>query len=340
MQQGLLSGQGGAVRSLPRRQGPWLKAFIPHRAEGLILAAMAGTAALILMVSLIKDQAVDWPGLGRFLLAGTGFIGLAAWQREGRPRLAAALFAVGAFVNLGNLVGTLLFLRFPLGHPTIDPLLQALDARLLGYDWAGAVAWTAANPPAGPVLAVVYHSALPQIVLLMVLLAGSARMVRLRRFQLSLAFSLGLTGLFWWLIPSLGPSVLESLDPAMAEAAHLVVGEAYRATLIRLATEGSAVVTTDHVTGVIAFPSYHMVMAILVTWHARGTLLGWPLLLINLVMIPATMIQGAHHAMDLLGGLVAAGLGLGLARLAVPEKAENGGRRDAPHAGHSPSDAR
>ena len=67
------------------------------------------------------------------------------------------------------------------------------------------------------------------------------------------------------------------------------------------------VIGQEHLMGLIAFPSMHTVMALMTTLFARGTRLFWPLVLINLLMIPAILLQGGHHVVDVLGGTALAG---------------------------------
>ena len=72
-----------------------------------------------------------------------------------------------------------------------------------------------------------------------------------------------------------------------------------------LAATGFEQIDAHLALGAIAFPSYHIVMAVMVVWFARGTWLFWPALALNLPMIPATLTHGGHHLIDLPGGVVA-----------------------------------
>jgi membrane-associated phospholipid phosphatase len=57
-------------------------------------------------------------------------------------------------------------------------------------------------------------------------------------------------------------------------------------------------------------------MAMIVTWYIRGTVFLVPVLLVNLAMVPATMLHGGHHLVDLLGGVVVfIGVALATSRL-------------------------
>ncbi len=72
---------------------------------------------------------------------------------------------------------------------------------------------------------------------------------------------------------------------------------------------GPGVIGPETVMGVVAFPSYHIIMALMVVWYSRATFAFWPFALAGLGMVPATLAHGGHHLVDLLaGGLVFAGV--------------------------------
>ena len=100
----------------------------------------------------------------------------------------------------------------------------------------------------------------------------------------------------------------------------------YGELLTRLLQEGPGRITPAVITGVVGFPSYHTVMALMVTWYCRRTILFVPILLVNLAMIPATLLHGGHHLIDLVGGLVVFSIGVQIAnRLIKPDGHAVGG---------------
>ena len=59
--------------------------------------------------------------------------------------------------------------------------------------------------------------------------------------------------------------------------------------------------------GIVCFPSYHTVMAVLFTWAHRGMRSLWPFAALNMVILLAIPTIGDHYFVDVLaGGLVAA----------------------------------
>jgi hypothetical protein len=68
------------------------------------------------------------------------------------------------------------------------------------------------------------------------------------------------------------------------------------------------------VRGLIAFPSYHAVLALIVMWYARYLpRLFWPLVATNVLVLVATPIHGGHHLVDVLAAFPVTVLSLLLA---------------------------
>ena len=294
--------------------------FFLYRGErlGFLILALLGAALAALH---LRGQAqVVWAAfVDGFVFYGTIMAAGLALRAAGRmPRLSLTLIALGFYPIYASLLALVGYMQFPLVRPTIDPLLLRLDAAL-GYDWAAGVAWLADHPGVSRVLAWVYLSALPQLAVLLLVLGALGRVVALHRMVLTgMLAGLGMMA-FWTVWPSFGPSAVVALDPAVAARAGVLVTSDYGAELMRLATEGIGEIEKHKLLGTVAFPSFHILMAILAVWFARGTWLFWPYALANLAMIPATALHGGHHAVDLLGGAVLFALALASARRLIPE---------------------
>ena len=66
-------------------------------------------------------------------------------------------------------------------------------------------------------------------------------------------------------------------------------------------------ISPANVKGLIGFPSFHAVLAVLPLWSVRRLrAVRLPLALFNLLMLAATPIQGGHHLVDVLGGIAVA----------------------------------
>ena len=286
-----------------------------HRAELWLLMLLAVLALGTVGLDLFHPARVDWPafllpvGASLMLIAIGAYIRL----RKPMPRMASFAIALGVFMAFSALVAIFIFLLFPFPRPMIDATLIRLDAAL-GYDWAGFVAGIARYPAFGTVLGWIYLSAIPQLVLVMVVLAAMGRDRALHQFlmvgMLGMAVAVGI----WWLAPSIGPSAYVAIPAEVAQPIGLVVDSGYGAMLQDLAARGIDLIRPDRIIGVIAFPSFHIIMACMVVWFTRATPVFWPGAVANGLMVPATLGHGGHHLIDLLAGIGVFALVLFLSR--------------------------
>jgi membrane-associated phospholipid phosphatase len=91
----------------------------------------------------------------------------------------------------------------------------------------------------------------------------------------------------------------------------LALDPTYARDLVKLLKDGPGLISPVEAKGLIGFPSYHAVLALLVMWHARGLKhLRIPAILLNIVVLLATPIQGGHHLVDVLGAIPVAAFAL------------------------------
>lgn len=310
--------------------------FFLHPGERLSFAVLAALAAVLAAYVLAGGTPVDWAAfLGGLVLYG-GIMAVGLWLRLfGRlPRLSMTLIAAGFYPIFATLLALINYMQFPFAMPLIDPLLLRLDAAL-GYDWAAGVAWLARNPELSAVLRAVYTSSLYQLGGLLVVLGLMGRALALHRLLLTGMIAGMLTLAFWSVFPSFGPSAFVALDPEVAARAGVVVTNDYGAFLMQLAQIGPSRIEGHHILGTVAFPSFHIVMAALGFWFARGTWLLWPMAGAGALTVPATALHGGHHLVDLAGGLAVFALALAAARMLLPAQVITSGavrpsRADSP----------
>jgi hypothetical protein len=299
-------------------QGGYVRLLLAER-QMLAVIALFGLATVAL--ALVLQRSVNWPPFLAGYAATLGFAVIGGYVRhvKGTPRLALALVGTAIFTGFTAVSSVFIFSLFPLANPLIDPHLIQLD-QVFGYHWPGFVAWLAQYPGLALVLGYIYHSSLPQILLTILLLAALSRDLVLHRFLLVGIVTLILAVAIWWVIPSVGPSAFQSIPEADRIATGLYYSPAYGEFLRSLVEVGPRQISPEVITGVVAFPSYHMIMALMVVWYTRGTWAFLPAALVNTAMIPATLSHGGHHLVDLLGGLAVFALGVWIAnRLIRPD---------------------
>jgi PAP2 superfamily len=294
-----------SVQTSSKAEGFWQGALILLPAERWMLAVVTGfgVAAVLLTQALGRD--VNWPPFLAGFFGTLGLMAIGAYVRgmKDTPRLALALIGVAIFMGFTAVSSVFIFALFPLPRPLIDPWLLSIDAGL-GYHWPGFVEGLAVYPFFARALGYLYHTSLPQIVLTICLLATLGRTQTLHRFLLVGILTLVAAVAIWWLWPSIGPSGFQTIPEAARLATGLYFDSDYGAYLRQLVETGPARISPEVMTGVVAFPSYHMVMACMVVWYTRGTVLFLPALGTNALMIPATLSHGGHHLIDLLAGVV------------------------------------
>lgn len=275
------------------------------RPEWVLLSLIVALCISCVLNAAAMDQAVDWAAFIPAIGASFALILMGVYVRATRQMLRMALGAIGfgIFAAFSSCIAIFIYTLFPLIHPLIDPTLISYDAAV-GFSWLGFVEFIGGYPVFGIALHYIYLSILPQVVCVIILLSFLNRTTDLHRFLATGIVCMIVTVGFWWLFPSVGPAAFGMVSPELQEKIGLIANAAYGADMRQLATEGIDVITPLRITGVIAFPSFHIVMACMVVWFTRGTWAFLPLVLVNLFMIPATIVHGGHHLIDLAGGLL------------------------------------
>jgi hypothetical protein len=283
-------------------------------AEALMLWFIGFVGVMAVALAVLMQRQVNWPPFlgGYFATLALAGIGGYVRQTKATPRLALALIGAAIFTGFTAVSSIFIFSLFPLANPLIDPHLIEADA-VLGYHWPSVVAWLAQYPGFATVLGYIYHSSLVQILLTIILLSALSREVVLHRFLLVGIITLVIAVAIWWVIPSVGPSAFQSIPEADRLATGLYFNPAYGQFLLNLVEVGPRQISPEVITGVVAFPSYHMIMALMVVWFLRGTFAFLPLAGVNTLMIPATLTHGGHHLVDLIAGLAVFALSVWIA---------------------------
>jgi len=275
-----------------------------------LLAILAGADAVWVMLG---QFALDGGSFARLSLLSAGLLMGARFYQTIRPepRLAAMLFGTGflcAFSLGASLLNYLLLTR---AGARIDVELAALD-RALGFDWPRAMAWMAQHPRLNLAALIAYSSMLPQVALLTIALA-TVEEADVYRFCAGLALSALSCIAIWSFAPSFGAF---SVYPFAAGTMKLALDPAYGHDLARLLRDGPGLISPRDTKGLIGFPSYHAVLALLVMWHARKIrILRWPAIILNSAVLLSTPIQGGHHLIDVIAALPVAALAIFVAGL-------------------------
>lgn len=192
------------------------------------------------------------------------------------------------------------------GLPMRDAELAALDA-MLGFDWLAIVRFYEDKPWLIWFSTVLYTSSENVMLVTCAALLLTGRLHRVEQF---IAAST-LAGLVTLLIATGMPAVgrYSEFGPLAAEFPFVNYegAKALIRTTLDLHSGAMRVFEVVETKGIITFPSFHTIFALLLIWAVRGIPLFFvPALLWNSGIIFTTFVDGGHYFVDLLGGAVVA----------------------------------
>jgi membrane-associated phospholipid phosphatase len=260
------------------------------------LIATIGVVDCVLFAAQHMTIAMNWPNV---IFVTTLAASSAAVQRFNPPasRLLTAFAQIFAFAAVASYLSYAAMAASP--FPLADALLSRADAAI-GFDWLAWFAWLKANPALHVVLAKAYASA-PLQVFALLLYFAYADAERVDEALLATILSVGL------IIPGM------VLLPAVGAWSHYGIGvEPWRSEI--LALRAHTLQTVGTMQGIISFPSFHTVMAIVLANMARGRRWFLPVLVLNVLLIASVMSEGAHYGVDMLAGVAVACVAIGASR--------------------------
>jgi hypothetical protein len=293
-----------------------MRTFWLHPAELFVARIVAIVIVLDAGLIALRGSSIDVAAYAKIALLVGLFLGLGlAYRRSGRSEAIGAMaVCTGLFIAFTASLSLFNYLLTPNPRPLIDPWLQAADSAL-GYHWPDAIAWAAEHPLFNEAMRFAYMTTLPQIAVLVAVLGLTKRLEDLYSLLLTVTITGTIAVMFWGLFPSAGPSAFNTLSDELIAKVHPVLGMEYGAYMIDLVRNGVAYLSPDDFSGLIAFPSFHIVLAVTATWHARH--IKWlfgPYLLVNLIVLPAVLVHGGHHLVDIPAGMAVFAFGLYCAR--------------------------
>jgi hypothetical protein len=247
---------------------------------------------------------IDTSGAGYALITIAVLLLISLYYRKFRVDAfistgAEASFQLTAILGMGTL---LTFAAAAVGFPYRDTVLTEVD-RSMGFNWRAYLDFFNTHYVIGHILHVIYLSIHFQPLLVVGTLVATRRFLRLRQFILAMGVSLCVS------------VAIFVFTPAVANYAHLGLERSDFANLwptcafehirhleaMRHAT--THIVRLNDLEGLIIFPSFHAVAALLFTWALWPVpRLRWPIGLLDFLMLVATPVDGAHYAIDIVAG--------------------------------------
>ncbi len=250
-------------------------------------------SVLILVVDAVWALAGNWSVSPASLLGRIFFIAALAsplfinrYRRD--ARISQTLRFATLLIVFSSAASALSYLVTSVNLPLFDDVLGSWDRRL-GFDWNTAQSWMRHHAFLKAVLHYAYISFLPQSLFVTLYLGFTYRLLQLGKFMESMIISCLLTIAISALLPAAGPSLGRWFpDFEMLRNGTLRTIDLYNTQ------------------GLISFPSYHTVLAILLTQAMRQTPLFALFAILNGVMIISTPTEGGHYLVDVAGGALTA----------------------------------
>jgi hypothetical protein len=278
-----------------------------HRLDRLIWVITGAVAAIVLITPTVSSFEIAWKAFLPPAIACAVLVALACFYRTRRPdfRLAAGLTSTAQVVAFAAVAAPLSYIAASAGLPLQDHAFDVID-RAFGFDWAGLLVWLNASPTLYAVLRQVYQTLTLQMTTVVLCLAFTGHLVRMRVYTLafliaallSIAISAVLPGAGAW--PHYGVTAADSPHILPVVSTSWPVFDGLRDGSVRaLVAVGSE--------GIITFPSLHAALAVIVVmalWPIA--ILRWVVLGINTAMLVATPIDGSHYLIDVIAGVALA----------------------------------
>lgn len=140
-----------------------------------------------------------------------------------------------------------------------------------------------------------------------IILTMTLRLVRLQLFVGALCLALAVTIAISALMPAIGTFYGLNMSPERFTSFNTMVYAAQLRDILALRDGSLRHLELFHLAGIVSFPSFHAASAVIYMW-ALWPVRGFASLSIamNVLMIAATPVIGAHYMIDVIGGIVLA----------------------------------
>lgn len=274
-------------------------------AEAFVLRVTVAAAVANAILILARGSRVDLAAYGSLALLISGLLLLGFfYRRSGRSeQIGAMATSAGLFIAFTAAMSLFNYLLTPNPRPTIDHWLFQIDAAL-GYDWPGMLGWAAHHPWFNELMRLSYVVTLPQIALLLVVLSLGSRLDDLHGLMITVVIAGTIAVMFWGLFPSAGAKAYQTVPQDVLLAVRPIVDPNYGLAILDLLRNGAPYLSPNEFRGLIAFPSFHIVLAFVASYYARNVRWLFPVYLtINVFVLPAVLVHGGHHLCDIPAGL-------------------------------------
>jgi PAP2 superfamily protein len=224
----------------------------------------------------------------------------------GRVRqMAEAAHYVALWISFAVALVIYSYVVATLRMPLRDANFARMDAAL-GFNWSAGFDWImSSSSTTRYILEHAYNSMMVQVFASIAFFAVIKRSDRNRELlwigMVSVIISVSLSGPF----PALGPFTKGGMP-------------SWSAVLVTIRDGTATKFTLDHLNGIVAFPSCHAVMAIVLVYVHRPPLRTFvPVAILNALMVVATPFAGHHYLVDMLSGAAVVAISIAIVEVAM-----------------------
>jgi membrane-associated phospholipid phosphatase len=225
---------------------------------------------------------------------------------QARQRLVFMSGAVAQIVQVTAIVGPLSYVALAAGWPLQDFTLAAFD-RAMGFDSRSVILFVNDHPLLSNALSFGYGMIKWPLLAIPIVLASTGRFIRLQQFVMALTVAMAITILISVFAPAIGNYQSLGLTAAEVPNVNMIPFLHLQHDIPQVRNGSLRYLELFKLAGVVAFPSFHAVSAVLFAW-AFAPVRGWgPVaLVLNALMLASTPVLGGHYLIDVVGGIALA----------------------------------
>jgi len=240
---------------------------------------------------------VSWTKGFLAFIFGLVFLIYGMYVRSYSPRASTFIWGLGLFFwcLLSNMVLVNSIQATP--FPPIDATLVKID-EWMGLNTPALMTWTHNHPRIHHIFHICYQAIVFELVGIPLLLTVFCRRKALGVFYIAIMITLVIGSLIYYFFPTMAPS-------GVFHSPYFSAAQDDTSMRFHEVHEYLKVTSTNG--GLIAFPSFHVIWAILLTNCCRGKkIIFYPMACFNLIVISATVFLGWHYLTDVIAGFILA----------------------------------
>jgi membrane-associated phospholipid phosphatase len=241
--------------------------------------------------------------LPQVVLTVIAALGLVHYSRTQQDENVRTMFEVTLFFVLTTPpLATIVYPLQALNFPLYDAHYAAIDSAI-GFDWTAHMTWVSQHPVIATLLTYAYHSCMLQLAALLILLRNTQRFAQLREFVILFVVTAIVVTIIATIFPAEGAYAFHNPSQTIRLASEPLAG-IYHLEHVRALRAGTFdAVSISNMFGLVTFPSFHVIFAILLAWSTRGLRFVFvPSVILNIVVAISALTIGGHYLIDLIGG--------------------------------------